>query len=265
MQHKNAIVIGAGILGLATARSLAVRGYKVTVFERNEKCVGASMRNFGMIWPVGQPDGVLYERALRSRTIWKQVCMAAGLWFDEVGSLHLAYNDLELKVINEFVEANKGTRPVKFLSKDETLQYSQAVNQTNLLGALYCEDDMIVEARVAIEKLPAYLSEKYGVEFKFNTAINFIDHPHVSSGEQSWQADEIYVCSGADFETLYPEIFAANSFTKCKLQMMRLTAQDNNFRIGPALCGGSSLIHYKSFEVAASLPELKKFYAGNNG
>ena len=120
---------------------------------------------------------------------------------------------------------------------------------------------MIVEARVAIEKLPAYLTEKYGVEFKFNTAINFIDHPHVSSGEQSWQADEIYVCSGADFETLYPEIFAANSFTKCKLQMMRLIAQENNFRIGPALCGGLSLIHYKSFEVASSLPELKKFYA----
>ncbi len=261
MPHKNAIVIGAGILGLATARSLAVRGYKVTVFERNEKCVGASIRNFGMVWPVGQPDGVLYERALRSKTTWKQVCMATGLWFDEVGSLHLAYNDLELKVINEFVEANKNTRPVKFLSKDETLHYSQAVNQTNLLGALYCKDDMIVEARVAIEKLPAYLSEKYGVEFKFNTAINFIDHPHVSSGEQSWQADEIYVCSGADFETLYPEIFAANSFTKCKLQMMRLTAQDNNFRIGPALCGGLSLIHYKSFEAAASLPELKKLYA----
>jgi hypothetical protein len=91
---------------------------------------------------------------------------------------------------------------------------------------------MIVEARVAIEKLPAFLNEKYGVEFRFNTAINFIDHPHVSSGEQSWQADEIFVCSGADFETLYPEIFAANSFTKCKLQMMRLIAQENNFRIG---------------------------------
>ncbi len=261
MPHKNAIVIGAGILGLAVSRSLAIRGYKVTVFERNEKCVGASVRNFGMIWPVGQPNGLLYERALRSKSIWKEVCKEAGLWFDEVGSLHLAYNKLELDVITEFAEANKNIRAVKILNKDQTLKLSAAVNTSNLIGALYSEDDMIVEARVAIEKLPAYLTEKHGVEFKFNTCINFIDHPHVSSGEQSWRADEIYVCSGADFETLYPEIFTANNFTKCKLQMIRLIAQENNFRIGPALCGGLSLIHYKAFEVASSLPELKKFYA----
>jgi FAD dependent oxidoreductase TIGR03364 len=261
MPHKNAIVIGAGILGLATARSLAINGYKVTVFERNEKCVGASIRNFGMVWPVGQPNGTLYERALRSKSIWKEVCTNAGLWFDEVGSLHLAYNKLEADVINEFAETNKETRTLKVLNKDKTLQLSPAVNQENLLSALYSADDMIVEARVAIEKLPAYLTEKYDVEFRFNTAINFIDHPHVSSGEQSWQADEIYVCSGADFETLYPEVFTANHFTKCKLQMMRLIAQENNSRIGPALCGGLSLTHYKSFEVASSLPELKKLYA----
>ncbi len=91
----------------------------------------------------------------------KKFAKEAGLWFNEVGSLHLAYNNFGIKkVINEFVEANKSTRPVKFLSKDETLQYSQAVNQTNLLGALYCEDDMIVEARVAIEKLPALSQRK---------------------------------------------------------------------------------------------------------
>ncbi|HVX26785.1 MAG TPA: TIGR03364 family FAD-dependent oxidoreductase [Parafilimonas sp.] len=261
MQHKNAIVIGAGILGLATASSLAKRGYKVLVFERNEKAVGASIRNFGMIWPVGQPNGVLYERALRSKSIWKELCNEAKLWYDEVGSLHLAYNDLELNVMKEFVEANKDLRPVKILNKDETLQKTQAANPKDLLGSLYSEDDMIVEARVAIEKIPVHLTEKYGVEFKFNTAINFIDHPHVSSGEQSWSADEIYVCSGADFETLYPEVFLANNFTKCKLQMMRLVAQENNFRIGPALCGGLSLTHYKSFEVASSLNELKKHFA----
>ena len=71
---------------------------------------------------------------------------------------------------------------------------------------------------------------------------------------------EIYVCSGADLETLYPDIFSASDFTKCKLQMMRLIMQPENWRIGPSLCGGLSLIHYKAFEAASSLPQLKKYY-----
>jgi len=260
MQPKRtAIVIGAGIVGLAITRSLAERGYAVTVFERNEKAVGASIRNFGMIWPIGQPHGKLYERALLSKSIWKQVCKDAGLWYSETGSMHMAYNDLEWQVINEVAEAEKNKRPVSILCKDAVLQKSAAVNPTNLKGALYSDDEIIVESRVAIEKLPAYLHEKYGVTFHFNKAITFIDHPHVQSGNNTWSADEIYVCSGAEFETLFPEIFADN-FTKCKLQMMRLAVQQNGWRIGPSLCGGLSLIHYKAFEVAASLPQLKLLY-----
>ena len=49
---KSAIIIGAGIVGLATARALSLKGFKVTVIERSGKAVGASVRNFGMIWPL---------------------------------------------------------------------------------------------------------------------------------------------------------------------------------------------------------------------
>jgi len=263
MAKKNAIVIGAGIVGLAMSRSLSEKGFAVTVFERNEKAIGASVRNFGMIWPIGQPIGNLYERALRSKSIWKHVCCEAGLWHNEVGSLHLAYSDLEWDVLQQFTDADKSKRPVAAINADEALSKSEAVNPNGLKGALWSADEMIVESRVAIEKLPEYLTEKYGVVFHFNTAINNISYPYVHSGKQSWQADMIYVCSGPDLETLYPEVFAASYFTKSKLQMMRFIMQPGGWRIGPSLCGGLSLIHYKGFESAGSLPVLKKYYEEN--
>ena len=42
--------------------------------------------------------------------------------------------------------------------------------------------------------------------------------------------------------------------------MLRFAEQPGKWNIGPALCGGLSLAHYKSFTAAASLPLLKKRY-----
>lgn len=260
MQSKCAIVIGAGIVGLATARSLAIRGYQVSVFERNEKAVGASIRNFGMIWPIGQPSGKLYERALRSKSIWKEILREMNCWYEEKGSLHLAYNNLEWQVLQEFAAINGGDRGAKILAAKEVALNSEAANGSGLLGGLFSAGEMIVESRKIIGLLPSYLNEKYGIQFYFQTAITSIAHPHVYSGNKKWSADLIVVCSGADFETLYPEVYSTHQFTKCKLQMMRLAAQTNGWRAGPSLCGGLSLIHYKSFEEASSLSQLKLYY-----
>jgi FAD dependent oxidoreductase TIGR03364 len=256
----SAIIIGAGIVGLATARALAIRGYKVTIFERNERAVGASIRNFGMIWPIGQATGPLFERAMLSRSIWKEICTEANIWHNEVGSLHLAYHDNELQVIKEYVEVNQLFRDCSLLSPKQALQKSPAINPDGLKGALWSGEEMIVESRVAVGQVAKYLAEKYAVEFHWNTAISNIDHPKVISGNRIWEADEIFVCSGADFETLYPELFLDTQITKCKLQMMRLVTQPDEWRIGPSLCGGLSMIHYPGFQAAASLPALRKRY-----
>jgi len=257
---KSAIVIGAGIVGLATARALAIRGYHVTVFERNERAVGASIRNFGMVWPIGQATGPLYDRAMLSRSIWKEICTEARIWHDEVGSLHLAYQNDELQAISEYVDANSHYRDCALLTPAQALQKSAAVNPVGLKGALWSGDEMIVESRVAVGQVARYLAEKYGVAFHWNTAISRIGYPSVMSGNNSWEAEEIFVCSGADFETLYPELFSESGITKCKLQMMRLVGQPDGWRIGPSLCGGLSMIHYPGFQSAKSLPALRKRY-----
>jgi len=260
MSKPSAIVIGAGIVGLATARALAVRGYSVTIFERNEQAVGASIRNFGMVWPIGQPTGPLFERAMLSRSIWKQTCADTGIWHDEVGSLHLAYHDDELQVMEQYAGINKTYRDCALLTPAETLQKSPGVNPDGLKSALWSGTEMILEARAAIGAVARHLAEKYDVTFHWNTAISNVKTSTVTSGNRQWHADEIFICSGVEFETLYPELFTSLAITKCKLQMMRLAAQPGNWRIGPALCGSLSMIHYPGFQSAPALPALRKRY-----
>jgi len=255
MNDQSAIVIGAGIAGLATARALATRGYKVTVIERNEKAIGASIRNFGMIWPVGQPDGELYETAMSSRSIWKQICNDANTWYDEPGSLHVAYATDEWNVLEELATIYSH-RGYKLLSAEEVCEMSPVTVKKNLKGALYSSQELIVDPRIAIANIPALLSEKYGVKFLWGKTVIGIAYPYVSIGTEQLEADEIYVCSGADFETLYPEIYKEQSLTKCKLQMMRMAKQSQ--RIGPSLCGALSLVHYNSFKAATSITALKE-------
>lgn len=253
--HKTGIVIGAGIVGLAAARALAVRGYKVQVFERNAKAVGASVRNFGMVWPIGQKVNGLYDRAMLSRSIWQQICEEANIWYDPCGSLQMAYHEDELSVISEFEAANRTVRDCELLSPEATQAKSSFVNPEGLKGALWSSSEIIVDAREAIAKLPDYLSEKYGVEFHFNKLVTSIEYPKITTGSDVYEADEIFVCSGPDFETLYPELFATG-ITKCKLQMMRSTPYPHD--IGAALCGGMTLTHYAAFDECPSLPALKK-------
>jgi len=200
MKQKTAIIIGAGIVGLATARALASRGYQVTVFERSEEPVGASVRNFGMIWPVGQPSGVQLDQAMLSRSIWKDICTEAGIWHSEKGSLHLAYRPDELMVMEEFAAAESKHRNCQLLTREQVLHISGAVQEQGLLGGLWSASEMIVEARTAIKAVAAYLAEKFKVTFHYNTAISTVNHPAVFSGKRSWQADEIFICSGIDFD-----------------------------------------------------------------
>ncbi len=261
MSEQTAIVIGAGIVGLATARALSVKGFRVTVIERNQKAVGASVRNFGMVWPIGQPDGILYNRAIRSKQIWKEIADSVGLWYDEVGSLHVAHKQDEWDVLQELYSAfSTNGRPVQLMSPEAISKSFNGINQQNLLGGLYSNTEMIVDPREAIAAIPEYLQEYLGVRFIWNTTVTEVSGGHIKAGNQQFQADLICVCSGPDFETLYPELYASQALTKCKLQMMRFAPGKKDWRIGTSICGGLSLIHYHSFKAAPSLEKLKSRY-----
>src|ERR1700736_385328 len=97
-------IVGGGILGLAHTYVLARKGNRWFLFERGNSATGASVRNFGMIWPIGQPAGEMLRIAQRSREIWLEALNAARLNYRRTGSLHVAHHPDEADVLREFAE-----------------------------------------------------------------------------------------------------------------------------------------------------------------
>ncbi|NLU69863.1 TIGR03364 family FAD-dependent oxidoreductase [Streptomyces sp. HNM0574] len=260
LKQADTAVVGGGIVGLAHALAAARRGDRVVLFERDDFAAGASIRNFGMIWAIGQRRGATYQRALRSREIWGEIAAKTGLWAEPAGSLHLAHRPDELAVLEEFVAGTPEARDrgTRMTGAREAARRSHAVREEGLLGAMWSPTELNVDPRRAIPAVAAHLAEEYGVRIEFGTSVRGVELPRVSTTAGEWRAERVVVCSGNDFATLYPEVFADSGLVRCKLQMLRTGVQPGGWQLGPMLCGGLTLLHYAAFEECASRAALER-------
>lgn len=251
-------VIGGGILGLAHAYAASRRGKRVVLFERHTQARGASVRNFGMVWPIGQPPGEMLALAMRSREIWLEILNAAGLPYLPTGSLHAVYRRDEADVAREFAAIGPGKGyDCRWLEAGEALAKSPALVSRGLLGGLFSSPELTVDPRLVIARLPAFLAERYGVVPRYGCAVHSIRLPAVTAGEEQWEVEQAVLCGGDDFETLYPGVFTSAGLTRCKLQMLRTAPQPAGWQLGPALAAGLTLRYYPTFEICPSLGALK--------
>ncbi len=255
---KSVNIIGSGILGMAFARAFAIKGYTVNVFERSEKPTGSSIRNFGMVWPIGQHKNGLLSRAMRTRKVWKEVCEDAKIWYKETGSLQLLCNPIEISMGQEFYDEEKNARPnLEFYTLSQVQSIVPFINKQFVRGALFSPTEIIVEARTAVREIPEYLQRKYNVNFHFNTTIIQCEGNSISCNYGTkYPADITILASGYETQLLFPDIFNAAPITISSLNMLRSHPISDTI---PALCAGLSFLHYPSYEVCKSMDEYKTY------
>lgn len=257
-------VIGGGIVGLAHAYAAARKGLRVVLFEREKFAVSASVRNFGLLWPIGQEPGKNLEIALKSREIWNEVAHESGLWLNPNGSLHLAYHADEKNVLEEFCSIYKDAPyRMKLLSAADVKASWPSVKPSGLKTGLWSQTEATVNPREAIRTIPIWLKEKFQVELRFGCPVHEINYPMVKTAMETWRVQKVFVCPGADFDTLYPELFRDAPITKCKLQMMKGTVAEPH-TLGPTLCAGLTLRHYAAFSKCKSLASVDERYNQNS-
>ncbi len=244
------VVVGAGVVGLATALAAARKGKTVAVVERNARAVGASIRNFGFVTVSGQKAGEHWARARRTRDVWAEVAPEAGIEVLHRGLVMPAYRAEAEAVLDAFLETPMGAE-CRRLTPAEALELVPSIRAAGMRGALYSPHELRVESKAAIPRLAAWLEKKHGVTFHWSTAVLGVDGGRVETSRGVLNAEAVAICPGDDFSTLFPERIAAYGLKVCTLQMLRVEpAQPARF--GAAVMSDLSFGRYEGF---ADLPE----------
>ncbi len=259
MGRVDVAVVGGGVVGLGFALAAARRGRTVAVFERSPHgAEGASVRNFGMVWLVGQPAGELYASASHSRRLWLALARDAGVGVRESGSVHLAYHDDEAAVLREFAARGAPAGVAcEYLDAAAARDRYPPANPAGLVGALHSHAELALDPPQAIRALTRHLADTHGVRVCHGRAAVGVDGTRLALADgETVHAGRVFVCAGSDAQTLFPRVLADAGVRRCKLQMLATVPQPGGWRLGPHAAGGLTLLHYPGFHGCPSLPVL---------
>ena len=242
-------VVGAGIVGLACALAAARRGLSVVVIDRDAQANGASIRNFGFVTVTGQPRGVVWRRARRSRAVWDEIAAGAGIDILQRG-LWLPVRRLEAVAVLDAFMATEMGEGCRLLTATEARARAPEVTGPETVAALWSPHDLRVDSRTAIPKLAAWLTDRFGVDFLRQTAVHAVEPPRVITGQGVVEAQKVVVCPGDDLVSLFPDRLANAGLVRCKLQMMRLASP--GFALTAPVMSDLGLVRYGGY---ADLPQ----------
>jgi FAD dependent oxidoreductase TIGR03364 len=247
-------VVGAGIMGLATALAAARRGLRVIVIDRDAQANGASVRNFGFVTVTGQERESMWPRARRSREVWREVAAAADIPIVHTGVWMIVRRAESVSVLEAFM-ATEMAADCRLLSPAEARRRCPQLAAPTMAAVLESTIELRVESREAIPRLAAWLAREHGITFMRNTVVRVIDMPSVHTSRGRVQAERVAVCPGDDFNGLYPERLGLYPLTRCKLQMLRLA--NPGFRLPGALMSDLGLGRYPGYAQLPAAAPLK--------
>jgi L-2-hydroxyglutarate oxidase LhgO len=147
MDNVDAVVIGAGVIGLAIARALALRGREVIILEAEDHFgTVTSSRNSEVIHAgIYYPRGSLKARTcVTGRSLLYDFCEQYGVPYRRCGKLIVATSEAQLSELEKINAAAAGNGvELEFLSRARTLELEP---QLSCEGALYSPVTGIIDS-----------------------------------------------------------------------------------------------------------------------
>ncbi len=268
-KNKKAVVIGAGIIGLATALRLAQSGFDVSVIEqKSNPGTGSSKANAGQllydrISAMGSPgflrslpktilnpdQGVIVNQLLKpnywpwaasfigqcTTKAWQEntqnLLMIAKLSRREMAKFNKQYEiDFnwrkpgKLIIYPDAKALNAAALSAKFqqqfggehqvFSKEQCIEYEPALRESSqkIFGAIYLPDAEVGDCHKFCQNLAQILIDSFGVEIKYNTKVEAIEHNNdqvraLRTDHGIINGDLFIVATGSDAPTLLAKNF----------------------------------------------------------
>ena len=261
MKHYDLIVVGGGILGTFYAYHALEKGLSVAILEKNSLAQGSSVQNFGQVVPSGM-NAKWQQYGRKSLEIYKSIQSKFDITVRQNGSVYIASNPEELTLLEELAAINRNNEYTsQLLTAAACRERYPGLRSDYCVGGLFFPEEITLEPRTALHRIQQYLTAQKGLEI-FNRALvvaveSIGEGCRVeTSNGRVFHSDKVVVCSGYEFQTLFPEIFAQSDMEAVKLQMILLEKQPSQVIPGSILTG-LSIRRYESFQECPSYANIK--------
>jgi FAD dependent oxidoreductase TIGR03364 len=249
---QHVAVVGAGIVGLAHAVEALDRGCRVTVLERDERAVGASVRNFGHVCATAQTGRTL-ELALATRERWLRLGEKAGFEVQQAGTVVVARTAAERQVLEEFA-AERGPDQVRLLDSNGVCELFPLAGD-DVLGGAHLPLDLRLDPREAVPALARWLEDE-GASFRWRTHVGLVEPGLLRTSGGEVHADAVVHASGHDVDRLFPDLAEQYGVRRCRLQMLEV-APPGSVEVAPAVLTGTSMLRYGGLAAQPSAGAVK--------
>ena len=172
--HPDVVIVGAGIVGCATALALAEAGAKVEVIERYHAGAMASGWTLAGVRQSGR-DAAEMQLAKAAVKIWETLDLRldATTGYRQTGNLRLARTEIETEIIRNIVhlQAVEGL-PIELLDAQQARTIAPALSEEFLLAS-WCPTDGHADPSQTVQGFQK-AAERLGVKFRTNTIVTGI-------------------------------------------------------------------------------------------
>lgn len=177
MEKTECVIAGAGVVGLALAREMAMRGFETLVLEA-EHMIGTqtSSRNSEVIHAgiYYEPSSLKARFCIEGKQRLYAYAQAQGIPHRCCGKLIVATSEVQHKALDTIVERAiaSGVHDLQYLTAEQAQQLEPAVHCT---AALFSPSTGIIDSHALMLSLQGD-AENHGAAIAFNTEIISVEH-----------------------------------------------------------------------------------------